>query len=446
MIPGSFGIAEAVERMQLGQLSPRALVEACLSRIEQFEPRVHAWVLVDAERALQQARQLESEAPRQAATMPLFGIPVGIKDIIDVQGMPTRGAWSGGSSHPATQDAPAVALLRRAGAIILGKTVTTQLACFDPPPTRNPWNLQQTPGGSSSGSAVAVALGMCLAALGSQTGGSITRPASFCGICGLKPRFEAVCRDGVLPISEYLDHVGPMAPRISDLARVWQALRPDHDYAATAREPSSPAAPLVDEQLPTLAVVEQCRPLSDPSVAAGFDDAVRRFREAGADFTTIDLPPLFDVALQMHRRIMAVGMATTYGPAHRKDPASFGPSVKTLIDEAGRLTAVEFSEALRFQTTFRQEIARRIPPQATLVSPSTVTTAPGLDTTGDPRFNSPWSLAGNPTCTVPIGLAGDGMPMGLQLISNCDEGALLARAAWCERILGFQQRPELLTE
>ena len=155
---------------------------------------------------------------------PLHGIPVGIKDIIDVAGWPTKCGSPLREGHVAERDAAVVTSLRKAGAIILGKTVTTEWAGFDPPPTRNPWNLDHTPGGSSSGSAAAVAAEMCLAALGTQTGGSIIRPAAFCGVAGLKPGFGEVAMDGIAPLTLHLDHVGPIARRVSDLYVVWQAL------------------------------------------------------------------------------------------------------------------------------------------------------------------------------------------------------------------------------
>ena len=198
-------ISQAVEQIRGGSLTPLDLVEFCLDRIRRFEPQVRAWVRIDEAGARREAERLGELARAGTIVGPLHGIPVGIKDIIDVAGWPTLAGSRLRENHVATSDAPVVAALRAAGAILLGKTVTTEFACFDPPPTRNPWNLQHTPGGSSSGSAAAVSLGMCVAALGSQTGGSIIRPASFCGVVGLKPTIGAVPSDGVVPISQYLE-------------------------------------------------------------------------------------------------------------------------------------------------------------------------------------------------------------------------------------------------
>ena len=214
-------IAELVCKIRDKRLTPRELVDACLKRIERVEPDVRAWVSVDAEGARRRADELTELAARGEILGPLHGIPIGIKDIIDVAGWPTRAGSPLRDGHLAREDAAVVARLRNAGAIILGKTVTTEFAWIDPPPTRNPWDATRTPGGSSSGSAAAVASGMCVAAIGSQTGGSIIRPASYCGVCGLKPTFGVVSRVGVLPLSISLDHVGPIARCVDDLAVVF---------------------------------------------------------------------------------------------------------------------------------------------------------------------------------------------------------------------------------
>src|SRR5579872_5026359 len=208
-----------------------SVVEDCLAQIEAWEPRVHAWVSVDRTGALARARELDRELEDGKCRGPLHGIPVGIKDLVDIAGWPTLAGTSWLPNTPAASDAPIVARLRAAGAIILGKTVTTQFACFDPPPTRNPWNLDRTPGGSSSGSAAAVATGMCLGAIGSQTGGSITRPASFCGVAGCKPTFGTVPLDGVYPLAASLDHPGPLARTVDDLATVLAAIVDPADRA-----------------------------------------------------------------------------------------------------------------------------------------------------------------------------------------------------------------------
>src|SRR6476661_2462189 len=220
-------IAKAGHDLREGTLRPSDLVEHCLKRIEQLESDVRAWVSVDVTGARREAKRLDALQDDGEWLSPLHGIPIGIKDIIDVAGWPTKCSSPLREHHIAERDAAVVAFLKKSGAILLGKTVTTEWACFDPPPTRNPWNLERTPGGSSSGSAAAVATDMCMAALGTQTGGSIIRPAAFCGVTGLKPGFGELPLEGIAPLTLHIDHVGPIARRVSDLYVVWQALAAD---------------------------------------------------------------------------------------------------------------------------------------------------------------------------------------------------------------------------
>ena len=432
------GISEAVSGMHQGRLSPIELMEFCLGQIDRFDGELGAWQCVDSRQAMHEAEQCAAEAQDYAVLPPLYGIPIGIKDIIDVAGFSTRGGWNGSSGGLAEQDAPSVQRLRQAGAIIVGKTTTTQLACFDPSHTRNPWNPDHTPGGSSSGSAAAVALGMCMGALGTQTGGSIIRPAAYCGVCGLKPWFGAVSNGGVIPVSEWLDHVGPIAAGIRDLIRIWEALAPAGDDDAEFVENGTD----LTVGAPLLAVVERAFEKCDETTRRMARKSLDRFRDAGAQCIEFDLPPLFDDVLVMHRRLMAVGIAATYAKIREQNPTLFGPSVTTLIDEGLKVSAVEFVQAQREQRKFQDELRRIVPRTVVLVSPATMTPAPaGLETTGDPTLNSPWSFGGLPACTLPMGLSDNGLPCGLQLIGTGSELELLKWAAWCERHLEFQARP-----
>jgi Asp-tRNA(Asn)/Glu-tRNA(Gln) amidotransferase A subunit family amidase len=219
-------ISEVAPLLREGKITPRELVEECLARIEKFEPSVRAWVLVDAEKARQAADEAGWRISRGEYRGLLDGVPLGIKDIIDVAGWPTKAGSPTREKHLAISDAPLVATLRQAGAIILGKTVTVEFACFDPSPTRNPWSreLKHTPGGSSSGSAAALALGMCYGSIGTQTGGSLVRPSSYCGTATLKPTFGRLSREGIVPVSYHLDHPGPMARTVADLRILYECL------------------------------------------------------------------------------------------------------------------------------------------------------------------------------------------------------------------------------
>src|SRR5689334_5013727 len=217
-------IHAAAADIRAGRLSPVDLLESCLERIDRYEERIRAWVLVDRDDARAEAKRLADELKRGQYRGPLHGIPIGIKDIFDVFDWPTAAGSKLWANSIARQDATVVRKLREAGAVFVGKTVTTQYASFDPPPTRNPWNAERTPGGSSSGSAAAVACGMCLGATASQTGGSITRPASYCGVAGCKPSFGRVSCHGVVPLAHSMDHPGPIARDVRDLAIMLTAM------------------------------------------------------------------------------------------------------------------------------------------------------------------------------------------------------------------------------
>ena len=229
-------IAGAAKALCAGEVTSLALVERCLARIDACESRIKAWVSVDRDGA-RNARKCSMTREPDAGVAPLHGIPLGIKDIIDMAGLPTGAGSRQMAQNVAARDATLVRKLRDAGAVFLGKTVTTQFACFDPPPTRNPWNIDRTPGGSSSGSAAAVATGMCLAAIGSQTGGSITRPATYCGVSGCKPSYGRVSLAGIVPLAPSFDHPGPIARRVSDLALLLNVIAghdPDDPHSSIA--------------------------------------------------------------------------------------------------------------------------------------------------------------------------------------------------------------------
>ena len=260
-------IQEAAGALRRGEVSPLDLVEGCLERIRRYDRQVQAWVLVDEAAARQSAQTAHREFQQGVDRGPLHGIPVGIKDIFDVAGWPTKAGSPLREGHRAEQDAPLVAALRRAGAILLGKTVTVEFACFDPSPTRNPWSptLSHTPGGSSSGSAAALAMGMCLGALGTQTGGSLVRPAAYCGIATMKPTFGQLPLEGVVPVSRHLDHAGPMALCVEDLWLMYQVLR-----TAGAGSPGEAKEQVQPPRLQKWLFPEPAEPVQ-PSLFGGLD-------------------------------------------------------------------------------------------------------------------------------------------------------------------------------
>lgn len=453
MLPQLPTIPQATHDIREGLLTATDLVEHCLARIEQLEPQVHAWVSVDGTGALREARRLDNLQLAGEELGPLHGIPIGIKDIIDVAGSPTKCASPLRDNHMANRDAPVVASLRKAGAIILGKTVTTEWACFDPPPTRNPWNLNHTPGGSSSGSAAAVATEMCLAALGTQTGGSIIRPASFCGVSGLKPGFGELSMDGIAPVTMHLDHVGPIARRVSDLYAVWQALAADAhgsmESMFSRRWADNDLESWIDAYglNKTLFVLDG--PLLDhsqPEMRHTFQQALDRLNSS-VSMRPLELPASFANILTWHRRINVVEAAAYHRETFPSRRDQYGLNIASLLDEAATVSAVDYAEALIRREDLRNELARLLHSEddtlGCLVMPSTIGLAPGTDSTGVPTFNAPWSYIGWPSLTIPCGLSAHGLPIGMQFIAMTVP-QVFAMAGLCEKILAFHKQPPAL--
>ncbi len=446
-------IATAAEQIRTSEITPLDLVEHCLSRIEQYEDRIHAWVLVDEDGAREKAERQTEMLRAGRDPGPLAGIPIGVKDIIDVAGWPTKAGSPLLEGNVATEDAPLVARLRHAGAIILGKTVTTQFASFDPPPTCNPWNHDRTPGGSSSGSAAAVSLGMCMAAIGTQTGGSIIRPASYCGVAGLKPTFGRVSLDGVVPLSTHLDHAGPIAPCVNDLLAVFAEMR-DLPAGRKSREAIDTDGThssyffgfknLGSEPPPRRfhAIETYFMEQATPDVLAITRQALTKLQDAWSEEHSIRLPASFADVHAHHYRLMAYGAAEFHRPEYLANQLAYASNIAKLIEDGLATSLEEYLAALNHQRQFQTDVEAMLSEGSIAVMPSTSTTAPGLDTTGDPKFNSPWSYAGVPVITIPCGLASDGLPCGLQLVgSRNSEPRLLQAAAWCEKRIGFQDRP-----
>ena len=446
-------IAKAAQLMAAGELVPSDLVESCLARIEQLDPQIHAWVHVDAAGASREAERLGKLLAKEGPIGPLHGIPVGIKDLIDVAGWPTKCGSALREGHVANRDAAVITSLRKAGAIILGKTVTTEWASFDPAPTRNPWNQSRTPGGSSSGSAAAVAAEMCLAALGTQTGGSIIRPAAFCGACGLKPGFGEVAMDGIVPFTLHLDHVGPIARRVSDLYLVWQSLAQGTHGSLESHYSKRWADTDLESWIgayglnKTLFVLEG--PLTErmePAMREVYERTLGRLKSS-IHTRPLALPDSFRDVHLWHRRIMAAEAAAYHRELFPAQRARYGREISKLLDEGLALPAVEYAEAMIRRDQMREELARLLHQHedllGCLVMPATLGPAPGLETTGDPAFNSPWSYVGWPSLTIPCGLTADGMPCGLQFIAATPP-QVFAMAGLCERILQFHERPAIL--
>lgn len=434
-------ISQLGSLLRSGELLPTQLVEDCLARIDKHEARVKAWVKVDREGARQAAQERESELKRGVDRGPLHGIPVGIKDIIDVQGWPTLAGSPLRAGHVASQNAPLVDQLIEAGAVILGKTVTTEFAWIDPPVTTNPWNQDRTPGGSSSGSAAAVAAGMCPLCIGSQTGGSIVRPASFCGVAGLKPTHKGISDQGFVPISGRLDHPGPIARYVDDLRIAFGAIRDAVKYPAERDLQSSPGIGLSHLRLGF--VEEFFTKDASVEVASVVRMAVEKLRQQGAVIEVVPLPESFQRVHANHRTIMACDAAQYHLPNFRVAAEKFSKNIRLLVEEGLAKSEREYAAAVEHQLAFSAELDKFVSAYDALIMPATNRTAPTRETTGDPRFQSPWSYAGVPVVSVPSGLAADGLPVAVQLVGKkWSDDHLLNVAACCESVFGFTDTPD----
>jgi aspartyl-tRNA(Asn)/glutamyl-tRNA(Gln) amidotransferase subunit A len=443
-------IHSASAALRRGDLSPLELLDSCLEQIDRYEARIQAWVFVDREAARVQAEAASAELRKGRWRGYLHGVPIGIKDIVDVFDWPTAAGSRLWAQSIARQDAPVVQRLRQAGAIFLGKTVTTQYASFDPPPTRNPWNLERTPGGSSSGSAAAVACGMCLGALGTQTGGSITRPASYCGVAGCKPTYGRVSAAGVLPLAPSMDHVGSLAGSVHDLAILLQTIAGSGAQDPACHERAVPDYLAHLSQMPAAPRLGRLRAffddLTEPVMGRLLDQVVEQVRSHGALVSDLAPPAGFSEVLSCHRTVMAVEAAAYHGCRLRRHPEDYASKIRALLEEGLACPAPDYARCKEQQQRLSREMLACFDGIDALLTPATTGPAPDAATTGDPAFNSPWSFTGLPTVSLPAGRDDEGMPLAIQLVGRpWDEAGLLAAAGWCEKMVGFAKMPPPVT-
>ena len=438
-------IQAAAEEIRTGRLSPVDLLEECLAQCDRLEETLRAWVMIDRDGARAEAERLADEVRQGGWRGPLHGIPAGIKDIIDVFDWPTAAGSRLWARSIARRDATVVQRLRQAGAVLLGKTVTTAYASFDPSPTRNPWNRERTPGGSSSGSAAAVAAGMCLGALASQTGGSITRPASYCGVPSCKPTFRRVSVDGVVPLAPSMDHVGVMAQSVRDLGLLLQVIAgaDPRDPACSNRRVSDYrarlAGPLPAPRLGRLRGLFETA--ADPQLRHLLERVSEALRLAGATVADVSLPAGFSEVLGRHQTVMAVEAAAYHAPRLQRHPEDYPPRIRELVEQGLACSAPEYARCKEHQRHLIQEMLGCFEGFDALLTPATTGPAPDGRTTGDPAFNSPWSYTGLPTVAVPAGWSADGLPLAIQLVGPpWEEAELLAAAAWCEDVIAWERR------
>ena len=452
--PFELSAAEAARQIRSRDLSPVELVESLLSRYDSLEPQLKAWVYLDREEVLSVARQREKDLEQIPLSRSgpnggfLHGVPVGLKDIYYTAGIPTTACSKLYADFVPEYDATTVTMLKQAGAIMLGKTVTTEFACMDPPPTLNPWNPAHTPGGSSSGSAVAVAAGMCPVALGSQTVGSVLRPASYNGVVGFKPTFGRVSRYGVVPISWSLDTVGWMARTVEDIALLLQVMAgPDPEDPTASRLPTEDyMADLASPPAPRIGLVRgYFYENADQETRQHTDQVVERLSRAGAEVQEVTLPDSIDTAMRDQQVLMAVEGATFHQAMYETRAEEYQPKIREMIGRGLGTDGVTYSRALEHRLQFTADMKLAVGQVDVLLTPSTPTASlPDLTNTGNTMFQGPWTSCGLPAITIPSGLAASGLPLGIQLAASpFAEAKLLSAAQWCEQVLDVHLSPPL---
>ncbi|MFL5427421.1 MAG: amidase [Myxococcales bacterium] len=413
MSSANLSASKALHRLRERDLSAEDLVRACLARIAERDEVVKAWVAIDREDALAQARRIDSMRERP----PLCGLPVGIKDLIDTQDLPTTYGSPIYANHHPERDAACVRALREAGAVILGKTVTTEFAVFSPGPTRNPRDPSRTPGGSSSGSAAAVADFMVPAALGSQTAASVIRPGSFCGVVAMKPTFGALPLEGVHPLSPSLDTLGVFAREVEDLPPILGTMMPFPQAIAPLDKPR----------------LALCRTelwdRAEPTTRAAVEQAAAALERAGAQVREIELGPSFRGLAEAQIAIMG---AEAVKALHLEPQAQLSPRMREFLEQGSSVTAERLRAAHDQAERCQRELADVFAGLDAVLTPAVVGEAPvGLDSTGDPIFSRMWTLLHVPDISLPVLRGPAGLPVGLQLVAPIGADArLVAAAKW----------------
>jgi Asp-tRNA(Asn)/Glu-tRNA(Gln) amidotransferase A subunit family amidase len=440
-VPAQLSATEAARRIREGLLTSEDLVESCLERIREGEPEVRAWTFLEEDLARAQARAADESRRSGQPFGPLCGIPVGVKDIIDTSDMATENGTVLHKGRTPRNDAAVVAALRAAGAVVLGKTVTTECAYFHPGKTRNPHNPKHTPGGSSSGSAAAVAASMVPLALGTQTNGSVIRPAAFCGVYGFKPSHGLIPRTGILPLSRTLDHVGVFARGIDDVALLMEQVT-GYDAGDPDTRPRARIAfrEVASEEPPIPPVLAFVKTPHWERADADTKEAFGELRETLGDrLEEVDLFSSSTHVWDIHRTIMEAEMASNLERDWTLGRDKLSQTLRDLIERGREVRAVEYQAALRAIGPMADKLDELFMERYdAILTPSAPGTAPkGLSATGDPAFCTPWTLCGVPSISLPLMQGENGLPLGVQLVGRRGFDARLLRTArWLVERIG----------
>jgi Asp-tRNA(Asn)/Glu-tRNA(Gln) amidotransferase A subunit family amidase len=434
-------LAETIAALRDGNVSALKVVNSCLDRIDDVDANIQAWTFLDPEHTRAQAQALDEARANGRPLGPLHGIPVGVKDIFDTVDMPTEDGTVLHAGRQPMRDATAVALLRQAGAVIMGKTVTTELALFGPGKTRNPHDPERTPGGSSSGSAAAVAAGMVPLAIGSQTNGSVIRPASFCGVVGYKPTHGLISRKGVLTLSRTLDHVGVFAGSVEDAALLAELLMvydaDDADMLPRARQQLSRIAADDPPLPPKLAFVK------GPYWDQAEDDTRDAFSELiellGDSVDEVELSSVFENAAELHRTIQDTDVALNFALEYEKGRDKLSDRLCGIIEHGQQVAATDYLRAVARIPVLFDSLGEIYGTYDAILTPAAPGEAPAGTATGNPIFCTTWTLLGMPAITLPLLSGGNGMPIGVQLVGErLHDGRLLRTANWLSGLVAAE--------
>jgi Asp-tRNA(Asn)/Glu-tRNA(Gln) amidotransferase A subunit family amidase len=437
--PGSANLLsahDAREAIGQGLLSSEDLVEACFARIEDLEDAIGAWAHLDKAKAMKQARAADDIRFRGKPMGALHGLPVGIKDIVDTADYPTEHGTTLHRGRRPERDATLVSLLKEAGAIILGKTVSTELAVYAPGKTRNPHNPEHTPGGSSSGSAAAVSTAMVPFAVGTQTNGSVIRPASYCGVYGFKPSFARISRNGVLTQSPPLDTIGLFARSLDDLAMIADVLM-RFDAQDEAMTPVAPPciASVLAEEVPANPHFAFVRTPAWDQVEAITKDGLRELIEEVNErqqktVDILDLPPAFDELHEDHRKVMEADLAHNFADEYNRGKEELSVVLREMIERGQRVSDSDYGKAIARKADYDALLQEILDEYDAILTPATPGPAPvGLEATGSPVMNTIWTFCGAPALNLPLLQSPDGLPIGAQVVGARDDDARLFRTA-----------------
>lgn len=429
----NLGAARLARMIVGGEITSSELIKACLDRIEEYDENVEAWAYLHPELALEQANRADEIRARGQPLGPLHGVPVGVKDILDTADMPTENGTVLHRGRRPMEDAAVVERLRAAGAIILGKTVSTELAVYSPGKTKNPHDPTRTPGGSSSGSAAAVSSFMVPVAVGTQTNGSVIRPAAYCGVFGFKPSHGLISRHRILKQSPPLDTVGVMGRTLEDTALLADVLIGHDSRDPDSRPRAHPQiSRIMAEEPPVKPKLVFIRTPVWNQAEESTKDALRELCQYLGDIHIMELPPIFDGALEDHRRIMEADLAASFAKEYSDGKDQLSDVLREMIERGQQVLAMDYNSALARIADYQAEIDEIIYEFDAILTPAVAGEAPvGLDATGSPAFCTIWTLAGVPALTMPILKGPNGMPLGVQMVSaKGDDGRLFRTARW----------------